>query len=302
VVDYQSMPTGPDRVTTSVVIPARNAETVLGAQLEALAGQDHEGTWEVVVADNASTDGTAALVQGRVAKFPTLLRVVDASRARGINVGRNVGVENTTSERLLFCDADDLVEPSWVRLMVAALDGGDIAGTCVELERLNPPEVMRRRSIDAPWHYEGMVFPIGASMGFRRTVWNAVGGFDETFNYGGWDEFDLCYQAQRLGFSVAWVDEPLVHYRIRPDWRGTLRQQFGVGRGEHQFRMKHPECLAPGSVRSELASWPRTVGGACGRLLTRAPERGETLGVLARKLGRDYEMVRGRRIEDGARG
>jgi glycosyltransferase involved in cell wall biosynthesis len=289
-VDHRGMPSGPDQVTTSIVIPARNAEAVLGAQLEGLAGQDHDGTWEVVVADNGSTDGTATLVERWVAEFPTSLRVVDASRNRGINAARNSGVAHTTSERLLFCDADDIVAPSWVRSMVAALDCGDIAGTGVELERLNQPEVIRRRSINAPWCHEGMMFPIGASMGVRRNVWDAVGGFDESFNHGGWDELDFCYAAQRLGFSLAWVDEPLLHYRIRPDWRGTLRQQFGVGRGEQQFRVKHPEYLPPGSVRSELSSWPRALGGACRRLLTR-PERGEALGVLTRKLGRDYEML-----------
>ncbi|HET9225168.1 MAG TPA: glycosyltransferase, partial [Thermoanaerobaculia bacterium] len=42
----------------SVVIPCLNAEATLGDQLEALAGQGWSGEWEVIVADNGSTDGS----------------------------------------------------------------------------------------------------------------------------------------------------------------------------------------------------------------------------------------------------
>ena len=48
----------------SVVIPAWNAAATLEVQLEALARQVVEAPWEVVVVDNASVDGTRAVVEG----------------------------------------------------------------------------------------------------------------------------------------------------------------------------------------------------------------------------------------------
>ena len=52
----------------SVVIPAHNVAETLGAQLDALAAESWDGEWEIVVVDNCSTDGTAALVRDHAAR------------------------------------------------------------------------------------------------------------------------------------------------------------------------------------------------------------------------------------------
>ena len=52
----------------SVVIPAHNVVATLGDQLDALAAESWDGEWEIVVVDNCSTDGTAALVRDHAAR------------------------------------------------------------------------------------------------------------------------------------------------------------------------------------------------------------------------------------------
>ena len=61
----------------TIVIPARNEELTLPAQLDALLAQQWSGTWEVVVADNGSTDGTADVVR-RYGAADRRIRLVDA--------------------------------------------------------------------------------------------------------------------------------------------------------------------------------------------------------------------------------
>jgi glycosyltransferase involved in cell wall biosynthesis len=56
----------------SVVIPAHNVAATLGDQLDALAAESWDGEWEIVVVDNCSTDGTAALVRDHAARNPRL--------------------------------------------------------------------------------------------------------------------------------------------------------------------------------------------------------------------------------------
>ena len=56
--------------SVSVVVPAYNAAATLAEQLEALAAQQYEGDWEVVVVDNGSTDGTADLARRYAGRFP----------------------------------------------------------------------------------------------------------------------------------------------------------------------------------------------------------------------------------------
>lgn len=67
--------------------------------------------------------------------------VVDATRQAGTAFARNRGIERATTERLLFCDADDVVGPTWVRDGAMAIDahpmfsGGEVPLTSDELDR-----------------------------------------------------------------------------------------------------------------------------------------------------------------------
>ncbi len=76
-------------VELTVVIPCRNAAATLGEQLAALATQEWDGEWEVVVVDNGSDDGTGDLA--RDWPLPVSMTVVREERP-GINVARNAGV------------------------------------------------------------------------------------------------------------------------------------------------------------------------------------------------------------------
>jgi glycosyltransferase involved in cell wall biosynthesis len=275
----------------SVVVPARNAALDLPRQLAALAVQDYDGEWEVIVADNGSTDDTADLVRATAVDFPVPLRVVETSTAPGINVGRNEGARQATSDALLFCDADDIVSPAWVRSLAMTLDEFDLAGGPIELERLNSEWAIRVRPMGAPLADRGFVFPIGANLGCRRSVWEELGGFDERFNHGGWDESDFCYRAQIHGFRVGTAPEAIVHYRLRSDLRGFVRQQWGIGRGERLFRSKHPEFLPALSPRIELHGLARSAIGLVRRTVTRAHDRDAALGWVAFQGGRIYEAA-----------
>lgn len=100
-------------VDVSVVIPALNEADGIARQLRALDAQVFDSSWEVVVADNGSTDDTRSVVESFQSKH-FLLRWIDASGRRGINHARNEGVAKSVGNRILLCDGDDEVEPGWL--------------------------------------------------------------------------------------------------------------------------------------------------------------------------------------------
>ncbi len=114
-------------VLVSVVIPVHNVAATLGAQLDALADQDYRGDFEVIVADNLSTDRTRDVIASFSSRLPGL-RLVKAFEKQGASYARNVGTRAATGDLILGCDGDDVVLGGWVSGLVDALSRFDIVG------------------------------------------------------------------------------------------------------------------------------------------------------------------------------
>lgn len=277
----------PDAVELSVILPALNAATTIGAQLEALLAQAWTGTWEVVVVDNGSSDGTTELVAD-VARCTPRVRLVDASDRPGAAHARNQGVAAAGGRLLAFCDADDVVGPSWLPAMAEALRAHALVTGPQEHESLNPTWLhglygtVPARKLQT---YAG-IFPFGptANLGVRRELFEALGGFDESMPVG--EDIDLCLRAWLHGEDLVFVDEALVHYRHRDTMAGIWRQAVLYGtahpaiarrlasagrptpprwRGARRWGwvIRHlPDCRS----RAARARWLVVAGGALGHL------------------------------------
>src|SRR5436309_9736329 len=103
-------------VDVTVAIPMRNAAATIAEQLEALVDQDFTGEWEVVVADNGSTDDSRDIVRRFADRLPDL-RVLDASQAVGAAHARNVALREARGDVFVVTDADDVVDRGWVTAM-----------------------------------------------------------------------------------------------------------------------------------------------------------------------------------------
>jgi GT2 family glycosyltransferase len=85
-------------IDVSVIISAHNAAATLGEQLDALMEQKWSGTWEIVIADNGSTDDTALLVND-FAERDSRVRLVEASGGVGAGYARIVAMEHAAGRR-----------------------------------------------------------------------------------------------------------------------------------------------------------------------------------------------------------
>jgi glycosyltransferase involved in cell wall biosynthesis len=227
--------TGTDRpLKLSVVIPCLNAAATLGVQLAALAGQSWEGEWEVLVADNGSTDGSRAIVESWRGRLPGL-RLVDAADRRGQAHARNAGAAAATGDAFLFCDADDEVAPGWLAALGRALTVHEFVACRYDNETLNPAWVRRTHlnpQRDGLTTYDYPPFlphAGGGGLAVRREVHAEVGGFDETLP--ALEDTDYCWRIQLAGHGFHFVPEAVVHIRHRHDSRSIYRQ--GVSYGKH---------------------------------------------------------------------
>jgi glycosyltransferase involved in cell wall biosynthesis len=102
----------------SVIITTRNRASLLGATLEHLSRQKvGDASWELLVVDNASTDGTAAVL----ARPPAGLPLVPLQEPRlGKNIAVNQALERARGDLLVFTDDDVIPAPQWIAELVAA--------------------------------------------------------------------------------------------------------------------------------------------------------------------------------------
>ncbi|MGK9148837.1 glycosyltransferase [Plantibacter flavus] len=277
----------------SIVIPCRNGEQTLSAQLDALLAQACAAPFEIVVADNGSTDGTRALVERYHAEHPAVRRV-DASGRAGINHARNCGVRAATGSRILLCDADDVVQPGWLAAHHAAFESG---AACVggSVDRVLPDGTLVSSQRELYFVGHDIPSPIGANCGFTREVFVRVDGFDEGF-VGGGDETDFFWRAHRAGYPTVLVADALIVYALRPEIRQAARQFVAYGRGLVRLYRAHGEHGMPRSstLRAVLALF------AClGIIATSTPRslrRRYAVERLAGRYGRLRESIRTRTL------
>ena len=278
----------------TVVIPALDAADDIARQLDALAGQEWDQPWEVVVADNGSTDGTRAVVEGYADLLPSL-RVVDASETRGQAHALNAGVESARAEAVAFCDADDEVAPGWVAAMGDALARHELVACQSDTAKLNEPWVQGTREGQVPGRLSTVSFPPYApyagsgGLGMRRSTHARLGGFDETMFV--LFDVDLCLRAHKAGIELVLVPDALLHYRYRSGWRSVFRQARVYAEQMALVQLRHEDRAARPKGRPWLVrGWKPVL--ACVASLHRRADRAKLAWLLGWQVGRYIGSVR----------
>jgi glucosyl-dolichyl phosphate glucuronosyltransferase len=177
--------------TASVIVATRNRSALLAQTLEALSQQSWPASrFEVVVADNGSTDRTRAVVDRAAAAGEPAIRYV-AVPTPGKSYAVNAALAIARGETLAFTDDDVRPDPQWLARLIEALGrpGVDfVAGRVLPIWEAPPPSWMSSAlygvlaipdngevpvQINAP---DADVMPIGANMAVRRAVVERVGG------------------------------------------------------------------------------------------------------------------------------
>ncbi len=192
----------------SVIVPARNAAATLPRTLAALAAQDLDRPYEVIVVDDGSADRTGELA----AAAPGVVVV----REFGVGPGpaRNAGVARAVSPLLAFTDADCVPRAGWLRAGLAALEDADLVqGTVIP-----DPSAARGphdRTISVGREY-GLYET--ANLFARGDLFERLGGFDDPLRarlgkplgedvWFGW-------RARRLGARIAFSEAAVVEHAV----------------------------------------------------------------------------------------
>lgn len=236
-----------------VIIPCKNEASRLPRQLTALNNQT-DLDFRVVVSDNGSTDATAPLASGWEAQFGGV-SVVDSADRPGVAHARNAAVRATDEPLILICDGDDAVHPGWVAAMRRVLATVPCATGPLHLVFPDDParsDVWNQGEVPRSMNY--LPYMPGCNMGFRREVWGAVNGFDESLSTGQ-EDVDFGWRLSLAGFEIGHDRAAAVAYYQRSGFKNHLKQQWRYGRAHANLYNKHrhePGVPPPASHRASL--------------------------------------------------
>ena len=239
----------------SLIIPTRNSGRTLAACLESCRRQTHPDV-EVLVVDNSSSDGTVAIAH-RLADG-----VFDQKPERSAQ--RNRGAAESSGEVVCFIDSDMVLEPTVVAEVVAAF--GDAAvGAVIIPERSFGEGFFAQCRVLEKGLYVGDA-DVEAPRAFRREVFEAIGGWDETLTAA--EDWDLADRTRALGVGVGRVTALIWHDEGTIRLRQTYGKKQYYGRWVAEYLSRHPEGrghLARSGVLRQLAAQatrhPVRVGG-----------------------------------------
>ena len=266
----------PAELDLSVVIPTYNRAAGLPPLLERLLDQDAgDIRYDILVVDNNSSDDTAAVVQRAMARDGSgRLRYVREPR-QGVSYARNTGIEQTTAPLVLFLDDDGVPARDWVRSMRAAFADhpeADCIGGRVAARWTVPPPSWMEQAHTGPIAIQDWPAPvvvdatnagpclITANIGFRRSVFDRVGGFSPEYPRN--QDRELQLRMWRAGLRGIYlpqceviVDVPAerltAHYHRR--WRATT--------GKYQAKMRFIDSLTPDGALRDASHRTRTILG-----------------------------------------
>jgi len=210
----------------TVVMPVYNSESFLEEQLTALAGQDVDAHWELLIADNGSTDASLAIAERFRDRMA--LRVVDASAVRGVSYARSVGAAQASAPLIAYCDDDDIVDTGWLRALRDTWVPGTVVAGALEHDSLNETHQIEPRgrvqSRELPLHMGFLPIAAGCNLLIERAVLDEVGGWRLDLPHG--EDAELCWRLQMAGHPLVFAPAAVVHYRLRGNARKLFRQIY----------------------------------------------------------------------------
>jgi hypothetical protein len=206
----------------AVVIPCFNYGRFLAEAVESVLAQTLSPV-EIVIVDDGSSDDSRAVARALIAAhagFP--IRLLARPHTGSAGATRNAGIETTSAEYVLCLDADDRLDPDFLRICVAALERhphaaiayGDILG----FEEGGPVQQLREWDSQEQLH----INLVGSASLFRRVAWEQVGGYDTQIGHSDWDFWIGCIEQGWVGVRAAGA---YWHYRLHDGLYSRLIDQ-----------------------------------------------------------------------------
>ena len=249
-----------DPPMVSVIVPARNEETVIGRCLKALLNSDYpKDRFEIIVVDGASTDRTWEICKQFEKAHPNLIKAIREKEARGKPAALNLALKHARGEIIAVFDADSVPARDTIPKAVEKFSNPRVAAVQGRLFSLNEDEnmftklvaleenVWNRAIVRGRWR-RGLFVPLfGTCMFVRRSVLDEVGGFDENSLT---EDVDLAVKIAKRGYETVYVDDALSGIETVSNITSYFHQRLRWFQGYMRTSIKYGSLMKKPSLKT----------------------------------------------------
>lgn len=255
-------------ILSLVVLGYRNFETVTQHCLKSLLPWAHHPDVEILVVDNGSPDDSANLTERWCATHPSF-RFLASSVNRGFAGGMNWGASHARGEWLLLVN-NDTVFP--LHALDAMLKVFQIAPSRVAMlgpvtnAAGNGQRLWRAGTSHAEWlqigenlhaHPTDQLMPTYRCdffcIAIRCNVWRQLGGLDQTFGLGYYEDFDFSLRLKAAGFEQMITEDVFILHSGSATFKGSPEARALIKRNKKLLRSKHPSARFEHTREGNLA-------------------------------------------------
>lgn len=219
----------------SICITTLNEEKSIGLLLDSLYSQSKKAD-EIIIVDAGSTDKTVEIINHYQKRYGNLKLLREkCSRAKG----RNLGVEVSKNEIIAMTDAGCIPRSDWLKNLVLPFNTDRVGVSAGFYHMIGANPVSRAMSIflgTSPHNFDISFLPSTRSIAFRKSVWQAVGGFPESAN-GAAEDTVFNFKLLNSGVKLARVKNAVVEWGMPGDIKEFFWKIFNYAKGDAKSKI-----------------------------------------------------------------
>lgn len=211
---------------TSIIILSYNTLIMLKMCIESIRGFTETNTYELIVVDNASNDGSVEWLRAQ-----SDIKCILNKENKGFPIGCNQGMEIATGSEILLLNSDIIVTPRWLEQLKIALYSSEKIGAvscltnkCSNMQQIPVPYNTKDIDIDGLMEFAEQFnhsdsskwLPyytlVGFCMLFRTSLYKKIGGLDEIFTPGNFEDDDYSIRIRMSGYQLLLCQDTFIHH------------------------------------------------------------------------------------------
>ncbi len=225
-------------VKVSVIVVTYNNLELTRACLESLDEYSQYEPIEIIVVDNASSDGSPTFLSEWGAHGPNRRLILNEDN-KGFAAANNQGLAIASGEYLVLLNNDTYVTPGWIRTLVRHLQRDNSIGLIgpvtnnigneakIDIAYGSMKEMLQKSSAYTRRHI-GQIYPLKTAAFFcvmlPRSTYERVGALDEAFGRGFFEDDDYCRRVEQLGLRVVCAEDVFIHHHLSASFNKLKKQ------------------------------------------------------------------------------